>query len=79
MSAAEWTDEKHSMYLKSMETSFVDQLYDSKEILDCLSSRIKNASSDTIIASGQVSLLALRLKYIFFIWFIIVNTFLIVK
>ncbi|KFK31771.1 hypothetical protein AALP_AA6G156600 [Arabis alpina] len=25
----EWTDEKHSMYLKSMEASFVDQLYNS--------------------------------------------------
>lgn len=27
--SSEWTDEKHSMYLKSMEASFVDQLYDS--------------------------------------------------
>ncbi|XVF39933.1 hypothetical protein PTKIN_Ptkin01aG0072400 [Pterospermum kingtungense] len=25
----EWTDEKHSLYLKSMEASFVNQLYDS--------------------------------------------------
>ncbi|KAJ0252539.1 hypothetical protein HA466_0117240 [Hirschfeldia incana] len=25
----EWTDEKHSLYLKSMEASFVDQLYTS--------------------------------------------------
>uniref|UniRef100_A0A1J3GRI6 Cold-regulated protein 27 n=1 Tax=Noccaea caerulescens TaxID=107243 RepID=A0A1J3GRI6_NOCCA len=25
----EWTDEKHSLYLKSMEASFVDQLYNS--------------------------------------------------
>ncbi|XP_018454159.2 cold-regulated protein 27 isoform X1 [Raphanus sativus] len=25
----EWTDEKHSLYLKSMEASFVDQLYSS--------------------------------------------------
>ncbi|XP_028806849.1 uncharacterized protein LOC114761605 isoform X2 [Neltuma alba] len=31
--AAEWTNEKHSMYLKSMEASFVNQLYDSKQIL----------------------------------------------
>ncbi|KAF8091845.1 hypothetical protein N665_0433s0013 [Sinapis alba] len=27
--ATEWTDEKHSLYLKSMEASFVDQLYSS--------------------------------------------------
>lgn len=27
--SSEWTDEKHSMYLKSMEASFVDQLYNS--------------------------------------------------
>ncbi|EPS69764.1 hypothetical protein M569_05002 [Genlisea aurea] len=25
----EWTDEKHSLYLKTMEASFVDQLYES--------------------------------------------------
>ncbi|GAB2222429.1 hypothetical protein Droror1_Dr00013647 [Drosera rotundifolia] len=27
--ATEWTDEKHGLYLKSMEASFVNQLYDS--------------------------------------------------
>ncbi|KAF8030544.1 hypothetical protein BT93_E2851 [Corymbia citriodora subsp. variegata] len=32
-SNTEWTDEKHSLYLKSMETTFVDQLYDSMELL----------------------------------------------
>ncbi|KAK6938679.1 hypothetical protein RJ641_032187 [Dillenia turbinata] len=31
----EWTDEKHSLYLKSMETSFVNQLYDSLDLLGC--------------------------------------------
>ncbi|XP_054799113.1 cold-regulated protein 27 isoform X2 [Prosopis cineraria] len=31
--AVEWTNEKHSLYLKSMEASFVNQLYDSKRIL----------------------------------------------
>ncbi|XP_062098401.1 cold-regulated protein 27-like [Humulus lupulus] len=31
--AAEWTDEKHSLYLKSMETSFVNELYDSMELV----------------------------------------------
>lgn len=29
----EWTDEKHSLYLKSMEASFVDQLYNSFGLL----------------------------------------------
>ncbi|KAL3732853.1 hypothetical protein ACJRO7_022382 [Eucalyptus globulus] len=32
-SNTEWTDEKHSLYLKSMEATFVDQLYDSMELL----------------------------------------------
>ncbi|XP_028772556.1 uncharacterized protein LOC114741903 isoform X2 [Neltuma alba] len=33
LSTEEWTDEKHSMYLKSMEASFVHQLYNSKQVL----------------------------------------------
>ncbi|CAG7873376.1 unnamed protein product [Brassica rapa] len=39
----EWTDEKHSLYLKSMEASFVDQLYNS---LGALGSKIIN--KDTV-------------------------------
>ncbi|KAK4277481.1 hypothetical protein QN277_015476 [Acacia crassicarpa] len=35
--AAEWTNEKHSLYLKSMEASFVNQLYDSRAILGRIS------------------------------------------
>ncbi|XP_039009726.1 cold-regulated protein 27-like [Hibiscus syriacus] len=31
--STEWTDEKHSLYLKSMEASFVNQLYDSMSSL----------------------------------------------
>ncbi|EXC41988.1 hypothetical protein L484_000661 [Morus notabilis] len=31
--SVEWTDEKHSLYLKSMEASFVNELYDSMEFL----------------------------------------------
>ncbi|KAM7514220.1 hypothetical protein LguiA_003803 [Lonicera macranthoides] len=31
--ATEWTDEKHSLYLKSMEASFVSQLYNSSDFL----------------------------------------------
>ncbi|KAK4744804.1 hypothetical protein SAY87_011116 [Trapa incisa] len=30
----EWTDEKHGLYLKSMEASFVNQLYDSFDLLN---------------------------------------------
>ncbi|CAL0322462.1 unnamed protein product [Lupinus luteus] len=30
---AEWTDEKHNMYLKSIEASFVNQMYDSKHTI----------------------------------------------
>ncbi|KAI9118397.1 hypothetical protein K1719_010729 [Acacia pycnantha] len=31
LSTEEWTDEKHSIYLKSMEASFVNQLFNSKQ------------------------------------------------
>ncbi|XP_021659469.1 cold-regulated protein 27 isoform X2 [Hevea brasiliensis] len=31
----EWTNEKHSLYLKSMEASFVNQLYSSMDLLGC--------------------------------------------
>ncbi|KAF5747045.1 hypothetical protein HS088_TW06G01222 [Tripterygium wilfordii] len=31
--STEWTDEKHSLYLKFMEASFVDQLYTSPDVL----------------------------------------------
>ncbi|KAF7817498.1 uncharacterized protein G2W53_031467 [Senna tora] len=33
MSTKEWTDEKHSLYLKFMEATFVNQLYNSKQTL----------------------------------------------
>ncbi|XP_050214966.1 cold-regulated protein 27 [Mercurialis annua] len=32
--STEWTDEKHRLYLKSMEASFVNQLYNSMDLLD---------------------------------------------
>ncbi|KAL5558852.1 hypothetical protein UlMin_035063 [Ulmus minor] len=35
----EWTNEKHSLYLKSMEASFVNQLYDSMELLGWVSEK----------------------------------------
>lgn len=31
--ASEWTDEKHNLYLKSMEASFVNQLHNSMDLL----------------------------------------------
>ncbi|KAK7383137.1 hypothetical protein VNO78_28808 [Psophocarpus tetragonolobus] len=44
--AAEWTDEKHSMYIKSIEASFVNQLYDSKQTK-------ASFSKDPATTSGQ--------------------------
>lgn len=32
LDSIEWTNEKHSIYLKSMEASFIDQLYNSKDL-----------------------------------------------
>ncbi|XP_059454040.1 cold-regulated protein 27 isoform X2 [Corylus avellana] len=55
--STEWTDEKHSLYLKSMETSFVNQLYESMDLLgfcrlsDPTFSRKKHFS--TLTPSGQ--------------------------
>jgi hypothetical protein len=47
----EWTDEKHSMYIKSIEASFVNDLYDSKQTGVSFSSKGKPNESST----GQVS------------------------
>ncbi|MBA0580632.1 hypothetical protein Gorai_022841 [Gossypium raimondii] len=47
--STEWTDEKHSLYLKSMEASFVNQLYDSWNFLgrsSKLSRQTHGTSSD---------------------------------
>ena len=46
----EWTDEKHSLYLKSMEATFVNQLYNSIDDLDL---QLKKETSDLNL-SGQV-------------------------
>ncbi|KAK4770990.1 hypothetical protein SAY87_031522 [Trapa incisa] len=40
--STEWTDEKHSLYIKSIEASFVNQLYDS---LDCHKQHMQSPSS----------------------------------
>lgn len=47
----EWTDEKHSMYIKSIEASFVNDLYDSKQPGASFSSKGRPNESTT----GQVS------------------------
>ncbi|KAK9080204.1 hypothetical protein SSX86_001879 [Deinandra increscens subsp. villosa] len=59
--STEWTDEKHNLYLKSMEASFVDQLYNSLDMRkwqienecssDSMSSR--NLQGNNICPSGQ--------------------------
>ncbi|KAI4336979.1 hypothetical protein L6164_015444 [Bauhinia variegata] len=51
MSGTDWTDEKHSLYLKSMEASFVNQLYDSKEMLGW------HSPNSTTTPSGQFKVL----------------------
>nr|XP_043618344.1 cold-regulated protein 27-like isoform X2 [Erigeron canadensis] len=63
--SSEWTNEKHSLYLKSIEASFVDQLYNSLEMQSCQTQ--KTCSSDAIsswknhpnayIPSGQFKVL----------------------
>lgn len=54
----EWTNEKHSLYLKSMEASFVNQLYDSMDLVQNNLS-LENPSRQTHLnshtPSGQVS------------------------
>ncbi|KAL5777764.1 hypothetical protein ACOSP7_010690 [Xanthoceras sorbifolium] len=49
--STEWTDEKHRMYLKSMEASFVDQLYNS---LDSLGWRSSKKKPSEITSSRQI-------------------------
>ncbi|KAJ9567652.1 hypothetical protein OSB04_003618 [Centaurea solstitialis] len=60
--SSEWTNEKHSLYLKSIEASFVDQLYNSLDMQSCQTQ--KTCSSDAISpwknnakASGQFKVL----------------------
>ncbi|XP_010552512.1 PREDICTED: uncharacterized protein LOC104822850 [Tarenaya hassleriana] len=48
--STEWTDEKHSLYLKSMEASFIDQLYNS---LGNLGSHCNMRSSTDVESSRQ--------------------------
>ncbi|KAK4745680.1 hypothetical protein SAY87_011992 [Trapa incisa] len=48
----EWTDEKHSLYLKSIEASFVNQLYDS---LDCHQQHRQSPSSSKTLFKPNCS------------------------
>ena len=60
--STEWTDEKHSLYLKSMEASFVDDLYNSFDLLGWRSQREQSPDpkfsgqkhASTRMSSGQV-------------------------
>ncbi|MBA0838516.1 hypothetical protein Goarm_004326, partial [Gossypium armourianum] len=62
--STEWTDEKHSLYLKSMEASFVNQLYDSMSFLGCNSKEkspgSKSSRKTRCISSGQLLVDVLR-------------------
>ncbi|KAE8713424.1 Cold regulated protein 27, putative isoform 3 [Hibiscus syriacus] len=59
--STEWTNEKHNLYLKSMEASFVDQLYDSTSSLGWNSkekfSGSKSSRKPHCISSGQFKVL----------------------
>ncbi|XWS25611.1 hypothetical protein CRYUN_Cryun27aG0082700 [Craigia yunnanensis] len=60
--STEWTDEKHSLYLKSMEASFVNQLYDSMNSIGWNSQKEKLPGSKSsrqthCTSSGQFKVL----------------------
>lgn len=62
--SSEWTDEKHKLYLKSMEASFVNQLYNSIDLLGWRSQKgrpVPNLSGEvncsTCRPSGQFKVL----------------------
>lgn len=61
----EWTDEKHSMYIKSIEASFVNQLYDSKQTRPSFSRR--GNSNEPTSTSGQVSFSNSQIFFHFFL------------
>ncbi|XAR61889.1 hypothetical protein NMG60_11016433 [Bertholletia excelsa] len=52
--STEWTDEKHSLYLKSMEASFVNELYNSFDLLGWCSER-ENLPDSKIIGKKHAS------------------------
>lgn len=63
--SSEWTNEKHSLYLKSIEASFVDQLYNSLEMQSCQTQKTSSSNAitswknltNTRIPSGQFKVL----------------------
>ncbi|KAI3726677.1 hypothetical protein L1987_66476 [Smallanthus sonchifolius] len=48
--SSRWTDEKHSLYLKSIEASFIDQLYNSLDMQTC---RTQNTCSSDAISTWK--------------------------
>ncbi|KAF8406318.1 hypothetical protein HHK36_008404 [Tetracentron sinense] len=62
--STDWTDEKHSSYLNSMEASFVNQLYSSMDLLGWQSQKkpldpnsSRQLHANTCISSGQFKVL----------------------
>ncbi|XP_076922458.1 cold-regulated protein 27-like [Bidens hawaiensis] len=53
--SSKWTNEKHSLYLKSIEASFVDQLYNSLDMPSC---QTQNTYCSDEISSGQYKVLS---------------------
>ncbi|XVE70078.1 hypothetical protein DITRI_Ditri10aG0043000 [Diplodiscus trichospermus] len=55
--STEWTDEKHSLFLKSMEASFVNQLYDSTDFHGWGKENLPGSKSSHCTSSGQFKVL----------------------
>ncbi|KAI3777408.1 hypothetical protein L1987_47208 [Smallanthus sonchifolius] len=63
--SSKWTNEKHSLYLQSIEASFVDQLYNPLDMLSCQTRNTSCSDAistwknhpDTCIPSGQFKVL----------------------
>lgn len=61
----EWTDEKHSMYIKSIEASFVNDLYDSKQTGNSTTGQVSKFQS--FLTLIKILLILKFLNYIFFL------------
>lgn len=66
--STEWTDEKHCLYLKSMEASFINDLYNSVDTLGWrLQRQLGEKRSNTCLSSGQVWCLATLFYLLIFV------------
>lgn len=79
--STEWTDEKHSMYLKSMEASFVNQLYNSMDTRGRHKGNLSHIKSskqpqfNSRAASGQVLILPMSFNGFAIVMYKFVNCF----